>query len=162
MQWGLIGPWGCACHGGTAIGPSWRGSTCLRSDQYMYMRKMFAHHNCLLSCMGITDLSVKDNNILLTFYTFSQHPDFTWDMAEGDDVGVMHLTTTLVFSESIQKITLSQETDISVWADATGCYITGWGESKCGHFLQACSNSQIDHVSNRPENRPLQMWDLCG
>ena len=63
-------------------------------------------------------------------FSYLQHPDFAWDTSEGDDVGVMHLTTSLEFSESIQPITLSQETDVDVWADATGCYITGWGNSK--------------------------------
>ena len=67
----------------------------------------------------------------------AQNPVFDWDPAAGDDVGVMHLTTTLEFSESIQPITVSQETDISVWANATGCYITGWGRSKYCHFFQA-------------------------
>ncbi len=59
-----------------------------------------------------------------------QHPGFNWNPADGDDVGVMHLTTTLDFGESIQAITVSEETDISVWADNTDCWITGWGVSK--------------------------------
>ena len=62
--------------------------------------------------------------------SYLQNPDFAWDTSEGDDVGVMHLTTSLEFNDSIQPITLSQETDVDVWADATGCYITGWGKSK--------------------------------
>ena len=63
-------------------------------------------------------------------FSYLQHPNFAWDTSEGDDLGVMHLTTTLEFSDSIQPITLSQETNVDVWADATGCYITGWGNSK--------------------------------
>ena len=63
----------------------------------------------------------------------------------------MHLTTPLEFSDSIQPITISQETDISVWADATGCYITGWGRSKYGNFFQACTKGAIDHTSINEE-----------
>ena len=75
-------------------------------------------------------------------FSYLQHPDFAWEMSEGDDVGMMHLTTTLEFSESIQPIAVSQETDISVWADATGCYITGFGRRKCDHYFQTSTKDR--------------------
>ena len=65
-----------------------------------------------------------------TLNNIGQHPDFIFIPANGDDVGVMHLTTTLEFGDSIQPITISTETDISVWADNTNCWITGWGVSE--------------------------------
>ena len=63
----------------------------------------------------------------------------------------MHLTTTLEFGDSIQPITLSQETDISVWANATGCYISGWGRSKCDHSFKVYTKGIIDHTSINEE-----------
>ena len=55
-----------------------------------------------------------------------------FDTAEGDDVGVMHLTEVLDFSaDNVAPITLSQRNGFD-YAGEEGCYITGWGDTGSG------------------------------
>ena len=56
---------GCACDWGAVISPFWRGSACLRSDQYMYVSWKFARHKCLLPCMGVTAQNANNHRMNL-------------------------------------------------------------------------------------------------